>query len=221
MSTQEHIDRLIAARLAADILGTNLIIVARTDAEAATLLDVNIDARDHPFIMGVTVPGLPSLNEALQQASLRGHHDLDQVSKEWTTRACLMTFGETVLSKIKALKVSHSQRWSMEQMWLSSKPESLSNALARSTADKIFGVKDSIYFDWESCRVREGYYQVQSGIDYCIQRAKAYAPYSDLVRNYRIFHNFIILLAHPQAIFRFGWRQKFQIYRMLENFLRE
>jgi isocitrate lyase len=49
VSTQEHIDRLVAARMAADILGSNLIIVARTDAEAATLLDSNIDGRDHPF----------------------------------------------------------------------------------------------------------------------------------------------------------------------------
>ena len=46
VSTQEHVDRLVAARLAADIMGTNLIIVARTDAEAATLLDSNIDSRD-------------------------------------------------------------------------------------------------------------------------------------------------------------------------------
>ena len=33
------------------------IIVARTDAEAATLLDNNVDPRDHPFILGATVPG--------------------------------------------------------------------------------------------------------------------------------------------------------------------
>ncbi len=49
VSTQEHIDRLVAARMAADILGSNLVLVSRTDAEAATLLDSNNDARDHPF----------------------------------------------------------------------------------------------------------------------------------------------------------------------------
>jgi hypothetical protein len=37
-----------------------------------------------------------------------------------------------------------------------------------------------IYFDWELCRVREGYYQVRSGIDYCIQRACAYAVCNSL-----------------------------------------
>jgi len=38
VSTQEHVDRLVAARLACDILGTNTILIARTDAESATLL---------------------------------------------------------------------------------------------------------------------------------------------------------------------------------------
>jgi isocitrate lyase len=192
VSTQEHIDRLVAARLASDILGTDLIIVARTDAEAATLLDSNIDFRDHPFILGVTVPGLPTLNEALHQASITGK-GVDQVSKDWTARACLMTFGEAVLSKIRSLNLSHSQKGSMEQMWFASKPESLSMAMAKSTADKIFGVDDAVFFDWESCRVREGYYQIKCGIDYCIQRAKAYSPYSDLVSSVSLCYMFDVL----------------------------
>lgn len=37
-----------------------------------------------------------------------------------------------------------------------------------------------IYFDWELCRVREGYYQLRPGLDFGIQRALAYEPYSDL-----------------------------------------
>ena len=42
-------------------------------------------------------------------------------------------------------------------------------------------MKIQVYFDWEKCRVREGYYQIKPGIDYCIQRAKAYAPHADLI----------------------------------------
>jgi isocitrate lyase len=38
-----------------------------------------------------------------------------------------------------------------------------------------------IYFDWEKCRVREGYYQLKPGISYCVQRARAYAPYADII----------------------------------------
>src|ERR1700730_8031391 len=54
VSTQEHCDRLAAARLQADIMGSELMIVARTDSEAANLLDTNIDPRDHAFILGTT-----------------------------------------------------------------------------------------------------------------------------------------------------------------------
>ena len=71
VSTLEHVQRLIAARLQADIMGVETIIVARTDAEAATLLDSNIDPRDHPFIIGSTNKDLPSLNEQLRQAYLQ------------------------------------------------------------------------------------------------------------------------------------------------------
>ena len=81
VSTQEHCDRLVAARLAADILGTDTILVARTDAEAATLLDSNIDGRDHPFILGVTNPSLPSLRDTLEIARRQGETHLDHVSK--------------------------------------------------------------------------------------------------------------------------------------------
>jgi len=38
-----------------------------------------------------------------------------------------------------------------------------------------------VYFDWEKCRVSEGYYQVRAGIDYCVERARAYSPYADII----------------------------------------
>ena len=52
VSTQEHVQRLKAARLQADTMGCELVIVARTDSESAQYLDNNIDPRDHPFIIG-------------------------------------------------------------------------------------------------------------------------------------------------------------------------
>ncbi len=50
--TQEAINKLIAARLAADVMGVPTVIVARTDADAANLLTSDIDPRDHQFITG-------------------------------------------------------------------------------------------------------------------------------------------------------------------------
>jgi isocitrate lyase len=50
--TGQHIKTLSAARLAADVCGVPSIIVARTDAQAATLLTSDIDERDQPFVTG-------------------------------------------------------------------------------------------------------------------------------------------------------------------------
>ena len=181
VATQEHADRLIAARLAADVLGVELVIVARTDAEAATLLDSNCDGRDHPFILGATVPGSISMREAVANAAASGGGDAASIEKEWTAKARPMTFGEAVLDKIRSLRVGEGRKRDMVRMWEASDPNGLSNAEAHRVADRIFGKKESIYFDWEACRVREGYYRIKPGIDYCIRRARAYAPHADLI----------------------------------------
>jgi isocitrate lyase len=59
VSVDEQIKRLNAARLQLDVMRVPGIIVARTDAEAANLLDNNGDGRDHPFILGVTNLTIP------------------------------------------------------------------------------------------------------------------------------------------------------------------
>jgi isocitrate lyase len=60
----EQIKRLNAARFQLDIMGVAGIIVARTDAEAASLLEGRGDERDHPFILGATSVNLPSYKVA-------------------------------------------------------------------------------------------------------------------------------------------------------------
>jgi isocitrate lyase len=49
--TQEAINKLVAARLAADVMGVPTLVVARTDADAADLLTADVDTRDLPFIL--------------------------------------------------------------------------------------------------------------------------------------------------------------------------
>jgi isocitrate lyase len=83
--TSAHIRNLTAARLAADVMGTSTLVIARTDAEAAKLLTSDIDERDRPFV------------------------------------------------------------------------------------------------DYERERTAEGFYHVRNGLDACIARANAYAPYCDLI----------------------------------------
>ena len=71
----EQNKRLNAARLQLDIMGVPGIIVARTDAEAATLLDSCVDERDQPFVLGATNLELPSYRVGYV-AILRLLHDL-------------------------------------------------------------------------------------------------------------------------------------------------
>ncbi|MGH8172005.1 MAG: isocitrate lyase [Rhodanobacteraceae bacterium] len=71
--TREAVEKLNAARLAADVSGVPTILVARTDAEAADLLTSDIDANDTPFCTGErTVEGFYKTRNGLDQAVSRG-----------------------------------------------------------------------------------------------------------------------------------------------------
>ena len=71
--TREAIEKLNAARLAADVMGVPTLLVARTDAEAADLLTSDIDANDKAFITGErTVEGFYKTRNGLDQAISRG-----------------------------------------------------------------------------------------------------------------------------------------------------
>jgi isocitrate lyase len=71
--TREAIDKLVAARLAADVCGVPTLIVARTDAEAADLLTSDIDDNDKPFCTGErTAEGFYKTRNGLDQAISRG-----------------------------------------------------------------------------------------------------------------------------------------------------
>jgi isocitrate lyase len=71
----EQIKRLNAARFQLDVMKVPGIIVARTDAEAATFLDARGDERDHPFVLGATRVDLPSCKVA-SLAILKRFYDL-------------------------------------------------------------------------------------------------------------------------------------------------
>ncbi len=71
--TREAVEKLNAARLAADVCGVPTLIVARTDAEAADLLTSDIDGSDRPFTTGErTVEGFYKTRNGLDQAISRG-----------------------------------------------------------------------------------------------------------------------------------------------------
>ncbi|MCF6321735.1 MAG: isocitrate lyase [Rhizobiaceae bacterium] len=73
--TAQHVRNLSAARLAADVMGTPTLVVARTDAEAAKLLTSDIDENDKPFVdydAGRTAEGFYHVKNGLEPCIARG-----------------------------------------------------------------------------------------------------------------------------------------------------
>lgn len=71
--TQDAINKLVAARLAADVMGVPTVLIARTDADAANLLQADYDERDRKFLTGGrTNDGFFQVSPGLDQAIDRG-----------------------------------------------------------------------------------------------------------------------------------------------------
>ncbi|KAK0708740.1 isocitrate lyase [Apiosordaria backusii] len=176
----EHINRLVAIRAQADIMGSDLLAIARTDAEAATLITTTIDPRDHAFIIGTNNPDLPALNDLMIAGEKAGKNgvELQAIEDQWIAQANLKRFDDHVVDAILASNLPNPK--ALAQKYRDSvNGKQLSNKEARAIARGILG-KD-IHFDWDAPRTREGYYRLQGGCDCSINRAIAYAPYCDAI----------------------------------------
>ncbi|KZF19008.1 isocitrate lyase [Xylona heveae TC161] len=174
----EHINRLVAIRAQADIMGTDLLAIARTDSEAATLITSTIDPRDHGFILGTTNSSLQPLNDLMIAAEHAGKSGdtLQSIEDQWVSQAGLKLFEQAVIDSINA--GVHVNKKSLIQKFLS-ESKGKSNSEARAIAKGITGV--DVYWDWDAPRTREGYYRYQGGCQCAINRAVAYGPYADLI----------------------------------------
>lgn len=169
--TQEHLDRLCAARLQADVMGVSTLIVARTDSEAATFITSNIDDRDHAFIVGSTVPAAGSLRDAIANGN-------DEAT--WMAAAGLQTFPNAVRAAAAAAGVAADDA-ALAAFNAGVSNRAGLNEMRRLAAAALGGVEKLPAFDWEAPRPREGYYRLQPGTDVAIARAQAWAPYADLI----------------------------------------
>ncbi|MDH3451738.1 MAG: isocitrate lyase [Gammaproteobacteria bacterium] len=82
--TREAVQKLIAARLAADIMGVPTVLLARTDAEAANLVTSDVDERDREFCTGERTPeGFFRVRNGIEQAISRGLAYAPYVDMVW------------------------------------------------------------------------------------------------------------------------------------------
>jgi isocitrate lyase len=162
VSTAEHCQRLIACRLQADILNSPLVIVGRTDAEAATMIDSNMDPIDHPHIKGATVKDVEPLADAIW----------NKTDSDWEDRAGCMTFPDAVAKALEA-KGADTAKWLKES-------RKMSLPQMREAAAGSLGAGE-IYFNWDMARAVEGYYRIKGSTEFCIERGIAWSAYADAI----------------------------------------
>lgn len=174
----EHINRLVAIRAQADIMGTDLLAVARTDSEAATLITSTIDPRDHGFILGATNANLQPLNDLMIAGEAAGKNgdQLQAIEDTWLAQAGLKLYDDAVIDSINA--GVHVNKQELIQKYVSA-AKGKSNSERRAIAQGITGV--DVYWNWDYPRTREGFYRYQGGCQCAVNRAIAYAPYADMI----------------------------------------
>jgi len=233
VGVDEQIKRLSAARFQLDVMKVPGIIVARTDAEAATFLEGRGDERDHPFILGATNVDLPTYKvgylailkrlRELGVDEVRGHllykisaAEYDEAGA-WLERVGVMrvldasakAFQHADQSSVDALldkvETAFLEAWQSEAN-LTSYPQAVADVIEfRAAEGESFDVSAEewlafanrtsfhaarararsmgidITWDCESSKTPEGYYQIQSGIDYAVARSLAVAPFADVL----------------------------------------
>ncbi|KAI4378276.1 hypothetical protein MLD38_015776 [Melastoma candidum] len=185
VAISEHVNRLVAARLQFDVMGVETVLVARTDAVGANLIQTNVDTRDHQFVLGVTNPLLrgKSLAALLADAMVSGKTgtELQALEDNWIEMAQLKTFYDCVADEIKCMNIAEDEKKRKLNEWASHNryDKCLSNEKAREIAEKL-GISN-LFWDWDLPRTREGFYRFKGSVEAAIVRGCAFAAHADLI----------------------------------------
>lgn len=171
----DHINRLVAARYQWDLMGSENLVIARTDSESGKLLSSAIDARDHEYILGVTEEVEP-LAETLQVMEMEGASadEINRFEAEWVKKHKMVTFDEAAEAHIKSAGKDASSYLSATQ-----KNRNMPLHKRRKLAAEVAG--SPVQFSWDIPRTREGFYHYRAGLPAATKRAIEFAPYADLL----------------------------------------
>ncbi|KAL6135271.1 hypothetical protein ACLB2K_067499 [Fragaria x ananassa] len=185
VAVSEHINRLVAARLQFDVMGTETVLVARTDAVGANLIQTNVDTRDHQFILGATNPSVKgrSLATLLAEAMAAGKTgaELQALEDGWISMAQLKTFNQCVTDAINATNIGEHEKRRRLSEWANhaSHEKCLSNDQGRQIAERL-GL-NNLFWDWDLPRTREGFYRFQGSVEAAVVRGWAFANHADII----------------------------------------
>ncbi|RDW92374.1 isocitrate lyase-3 [Coleophoma crateriformis] len=175
----EHINRLVAARFQWDVMGSENLVIARTDSESGKLLSSAIDVRDHEFILGVADEGVEPLAETLQAMELSGAtgSEIDVFEADWVKKTPLITCDEAVVKQLKEHGVEQSKIDNYLEATSANRNMSI---IKRKQLASTF-TDEPIHFNIDIPRTREGFYHYRAGMTAATKRAIEYAPYADLL----------------------------------------
>ncbi|KUJ23283.1 isocitrate lyase and phosphorylmutase [Mollisia scopiformis] len=175
----EHINRLVAARFQWDVMGSENLVIARTDSESGKLLSSAIDVRDHEFLLGVADESIEPLAETLQAMEMSGVSgaEIDSFEADWVKKTKLVTCDEAIVQQLEHHGVSKDKINEYQQATLENRDMSITKRkqLASTYTNK------PIQFSIDIPRTREGFYHYRAGMKAATKRAIEYAPYADLL----------------------------------------
>lgn len=179
--TGDHINRLVAARFQWDVMGTENLVLARTDSESGKLISSAIDVRDHEFILGVADPAVEPLAETLQSMEADGASgaEIDVYEAAWVKKTKMVTFDEAAVAHLRAEGVADADISAYEAAVAANRDLGISKR--RALANQYVKPGHEVYFSWDVPRTREGFYHFRSGMTAATKRALAFAPYADLL----------------------------------------
>lgn len=180
--TSTHVSRLTATRFQWDLMGTENLLIARTDSCNAKLLSSSSDPRDHQFIKGIINPRATAWSETLLELETGSPVESNVIAEaemNWYKRNTIMTFDEAVEHQVtkdrfesyrgkKAKKMSELNRsyLSLEEM--------------RKIA-ALVAPDQQVHFDWDKPRTKEGHYMFHGCMEAAVGRSLAFAPYADML----------------------------------------
>lgn len=179
--TGDHINRLVAARFQWDVMGTENLVLARTDSESGKLISSAVDVRDHEFILGVADPSVAPLAETLQTMEANGASgaEIDVFEAAWVKQTPLVSFDEAAVAALQKEGVSQSKIDEYKAAVAANRDIGISQR--RALANKHLPAGREVYFSWDVPRTREGFYHFRNGMEAATKRALAFAPYADLL----------------------------------------
>ncbi|KAG7008501.1 methylisocitrate lyase [Physcia stellaris] len=176
----DHINRLVAARFQWDMMGTENLLIARTDSESGKLISSAVDVRDHEFILGVTedLEPLAETLQAMEHAGASGA-EIDQYEAKWVKKHKLYN-PDVILAAVEHFKAEGiEERFIEEYIGKVGADRNLPLSRRRTLANSYS--KSPVFFSWDIPRTREGFYHYRAGLPAATKRAIEFAPYADLL----------------------------------------